>query len=69
MDVLVAFKNDAVTGDINDNRVFIPQFLTASAGVLRRKLARYLSTPLDYTGKVPPVALSCDKMTEKRRSG
>ena len=24
---------------------------------------------LDCTGKVPPVALSCDKMTEKRRSG
>ena len=70
MDVLVGFKNDAVTGDINHRRVFIPQFLTACAGVLRRKLARYLSTPLDFTGgKVPPVGLSCNKMTEKRRSG
>ena len=55
---------------IHHTHVFIPQFLTACAGVLRRKLTRYLSTPLDFTGgKVPPIALSCNKMAEKRRSG
>ena len=47
MDDLVAFKNDALTGDINHSRLFIPQFLTACAGVLRRKLERYLLTPLN----------------------
>ena len=67
MDMLLASKNGAVTGDINHSPKFVLHFLTACAAVLQRELTYYLSTPLDCTGRRPPIALSCDKITQKRR--
>ena len=69
MNVLLAAKNGAVTWDINHNKIFVSEFSTACATTLQQKLKQYLATSLECTGRRPPIALSCDKMTEKRRSG
>ena len=69
MDVLVTTKNGGITGDINHSRQFVSDFWSACANILNLKLKRYLCTPLKCTGRMPPIALNYDKMTEKKRSG
>ena len=59
----------AVTGDINHSKRFVSEFRSTCAATLQRKLKQYLSTPLECTGRRPPIAFSCVKMAEKRRSG
>ena len=69
MNILLAAKGGAVTGDLNHSKRFVDNFRTSCSSILQRKLKQYLSTPLLCTGRRPPVALSCDKMTDKRRCG
>ena len=66
---MVKSKGGAVTGDLNHRKRFVDNFRSSCSSILQRKLKQYLSTPLLCTGRRPPVAFSCDKMTEKRRSG
>ena len=65
MDILVAFKKGAVTGDVNRSRPSITEVLTSYAGIIRQKLIHYLITPMACT----LIALSTDKMTEKDAVG
>ena len=69
MDILLAAKGGAVTRDLNHSKRFVDNFRNSCSSILQRKLKQYLSSPLLCTGRRPPVAFSCDKMTEKRRSG
>ena len=69
MNVLSAAKNGAVTEDINGSKRFVSEFRSTCAATPQRKVKQYLSTPLECTGRRPPIAFSCDKITEKRRNG
>ena len=69
MEILLASKGGAVTGDINHSKQFLKEFRKSCSTLLVQKLKNYLSIPLPSTGRRPPIAFSCDKMTEKRRSG
>ena len=69
MDVLLNAKNGACVGDINHSKYFVNEFRSHCANILMQKLKRHLMIPLNCTGRCPPIVVSCDKMTEKRRSG
>jgi hypothetical protein len=69
MEVLIAAKNGATVGDINHSSAFVPAFGKACAEVLVLKKKKFMLTPLKATGRLPPAAFGCDKMTEKRRTG
>ena len=69
MDVLLSAKNGAFVGDINHSKRFIMDFRSHCSCIITTKIKRHLSMPLECTGRRPPFVFSCDKMTEKRRSG
>jgi hypothetical protein len=66
--VLIAAKNGAVVGDINHSWNLVPEFGMACSDVIFAKKKLYMKTPLRATGRLPPAAMGCDKMTEKRRT-
>jgi hypothetical protein len=68
MQVLIAAKNGATIGEINHSPAFVRNFGMACASVILAKKKNYMNTPLDATGRKPPAAVGCDKMTEKRCS-
>ena len=68
-DVLLSAKNGACVGDINHSKHFVAEFRSHCASILLTKIKRHLHVPLNCTGRRPPFVFSCDKMTEKRRSG
>lgn len=68
-DILLAAKNGANVGEINHGKNFPREFTKNCAEVLTAKLKFRLDTPLQATMTRPPVALSVDKMTQKKRSG
>ena len=53
VNVLVAAKNEAVTGDINHIKRFVSEFRYTCAATPQRKRKQYLSTPLECTGRWP----------------
>jgi hypothetical protein len=66
--VLIAAKNGAVVGDINHSWNFVPKFGMACSDIIFAKKKLYMKTPLCATGRLPPAAMGCNKMTEKQRT-
>jgi phage gp16-like protein len=66
--VLIAAKNGAVVGDINHSWNFVPEFGMACSDIIFVKKKLYMKTLLRATGRLPPAAVGCDKMTEKRQT-
>ena len=66
---MIAAKNGTKVGDINHSKRFPPTFRENCADVLACKLRNKLNSPMMCSGRRPPVAISVDKMTQKRRTG
>ena len=62
-------KNGANVGDLNHSKIFANEFRKNCAEVLHSQLRQKLDTPLPSTNQRPPVAISVDKMTQKKRLG
>ena len=63
---MIAAKNGTKVGDINHSKRFPPTFRENCADVLACKLRNKLNSPMMCSGRRPPVAISVDKMTQKR---
>ena len=67
-DVLMLKKSGAVVGELNHSRKFPPAFRASVCKAVNRRVVKFIKTPLDQTGFLPPVGISADKGTYKHRS-
>ena len=67
MDVLIMKKSGAVVGELNHSRKFPAALRPYVCKVVHRRVNKFLGTPLIPTGHLPPVGLSADKGTYKKR--
>ena len=58
----------AEVGNINNSSMFVRKFRPELAKAVRQLKIKFLTTPMKATGHVPPVSLTADGATFKKRS-
>ena len=64
-DVLLMKKSGGIVGELNHSQMFPARFRNSVCRVVNGRVKRFIKTPLEITGHLPPVALSADKGTYK----
>ena len=65
--ILLLKMSGAEVGELNHSRKFPPAFRSSVSKVVNRRVKKFIQTPLEQTGHMPPVCISADKGTYKHR--